>query len=107
MGYVSLKHERVVPGQIIKTVAAAATPEAITDTPVYFSYAHFIGNKAARTGNTGTVYLGVTSGNDTQPIAIATGATFTLSAPGGIKLDFHDFYIDVVTNGDGLVIIYA
>ncbi len=64
----------------------------------------FLGNKAARTANTGTVYLGLASTNDTQPIPITTGATLALEAATGAKLFLSDLWLDVATNADGVVI---
>ena len=104
-------HEKVgAPQQIIKTVAASGTPEAITSTsPTYFSNAIYIGLKAVnpRTANSGIVYLGVTSGNETQPIAINPSEVYSISAPTGVIFDLSTWYLDVATNGDGVVVIYS
>lgn len=64
----------------------------------------FVGLKAARTANTGTVYLGLTSTNDAQPISIATGVTLALEAATGAKLFLSDLWLDVATNADGVLI---
>ena len=107
MALVTIKNKYNDPQQIIKTVAASGTPEVITDTPTYFSYAIFLGERAVRTANTGIVYLGVTSGNDTQPLAINPGQTLSLSAPIGMEFDLNKWYLDVATNSDGIIVIYS
>lgn len=69
-----------------------------------FRVARFVGNKAARTANTGTVYLGLSSANDTQPVSITTGAILTLEAAPGTKLFLSDLWLDVATNADGVLV---
>lgn len=71
-----------------------------------YRVARFLGNKAARTANTGTVYLGLESTNDTQALPITTGATVVLEAAPGARLDLSDLWIDVATNADGVVILW-
>ena len=92
--------------QITKTVAAIATPEAIAASGTYFRVATIIGKKAARTNNTGTVYIGIGSTNDTQPLPIYPGQTIAISMPSGGVGDLNDWYIDVETAGDGVIVIY-
>lgn len=98
---------KTTPTQITKTVAASGTPEALAAAGSFFSRAILIGKKAARTNNTGIVYLGIGSTNDTQAWEIAAGAVLTLEAPMGQRWDLNDWCLDVATNGDGLVIIYS
>ena len=96
-----------VPAQIIKTIAAIATPEAIAANGTFFQTAMIGGLKAARTANVGTVYLGIGATNDTQPLAITTGEWITITAPAGQKFDLNDFYIDVLNADDGVAVIYS
>ena len=96
-----------VPTQITKTVAAAGTPEALAADGTFFQSATYIGIKAARTNNAGTVYLGIGATNDTQIIPIAPGEQGVIQAPPGQKFDLNDFYLDVETAGDGLGLIYS
>ena len=96
-----------VPTQIIKTVAAIATPEAVAADATYFQTAMIGGLKAARTNNVGTVYLGIGATNDTQPLAITAGEWVTVNAPAGKKFDLNDFYVDVLNAGDGVAVIYS
>lgn len=107
MGLVTIKNKYNDPQQIIKTVAASGTPEAITDRGTYFSHATFIGLKAERQNNSGIVYLGVTPGNDTQPIGISPRGIFTISAPVGVEFDLGTWYLDVTSANDGILVIYS
>ena len=95
------------PTQIIKLVAATGTPEAVAVNGTFFKTALFIGNKAARTANTGKVWLGVTAGDGTQPIGLDAGAQRTIEAPEGQKYDLNDWYVDVETANDGVLVIYS
>jgi hypothetical protein len=92
--------------QIIKTVAATTTPELIVATPTFFSTAIIIACKAAQTPNTGDIYLGLSAGDATQSIKVVSGASLTLTAPVGQKLDLSKFYVDVGTAADGVVVVY-
>jgi len=91
---------------LIKTVTATTVPELVSATSAPFTYAIFKGNKAARTANTGTVYLGPQGTNDTQALSIATGATLVIQAPVGMKFDLNQFYLDVATAADGVCVLY-
>jgi hypothetical protein len=92
--------------QVTKTVSAAATPEALAADGTFFRVAIVKAIKSGRTANTGTVYLGGLSTNDSQPIDLAAGAEYVLRAAEGTKLDLNDFYLDVATDGDGATVIY-
>ncbi len=96
-----------VPVQVTKTVAATATPEALAADGTFFQAATLIGKKAARTLNTGTVYLGIGATNDTQALEILPGEVIEITAPPGQKYDLNDWYLDVATAADGVVIIYS
>lgn len=89
-----------VPGAI----ATAATGTLTAKADLWYRTLRATGNKAVRTANTGTVYLGLLATNDTQALAITTGATVTLEAPVGARLNLADLWIDVATNADGVVL---
>lgn len=89
---------------IIKTVASTAVPEALGTNGVVFRTIVFIGNKAARTANTGRIWIQATSANDDGGIPITSGGIFSVTAASGNFQD-KDFYIDVENNGDGVVAI--
>lgn len=95
------------PTQLIKLVALTTVPEAVAVNGTFFKTALFIGNKAARTANTGKVWIGVTAGDGTQPIGLDAGAQRTIEAPEGQKYDLNDFYVDVETANDGVLVIYS
>lgn len=95
------------PTQIIKTVAATATPEALAADNSFFVTALLGGFKAARTANVGVVYLGIGATNDTQPFALNSGEWLDINAPVGQKYDFNDWYCDVLNAGDGVAVIYS
>lgn len=88
------------------TASEAGTVACYAD--IFVRSAIILGNKGVRTGNTGTVYLGTEAANDTQPLAIATGVERQLVPPyvGDIRYNLADFYLDVATNADGVVILY-
>lgn len=89
--------------QAVKTVAATGTPEAIAATTTLVDSVVIYGQKALATNNTSTCYIGPTSGNGTQLLPIAAGSYVTLSAPTGKKIDLAGIFVDVGTNGDGVI----
>jgi hypothetical protein len=97
----------IIPGQFTKTVSDADVPEALCSSETYFRWAVVMGKKAARSNNSDRVYLGTTSGNNEQPYEIKSGETITINAPPGQKMDFQNWYVDVQTAGDGVIVIYA
>ena len=96
-----------VPVQITKTVAAAATPEALAADGTFFRSATIIASKAARVLNTGLVYLGIGATNDASALELSPGDVYTITAPLGQQYDLNDWYLDVVTAADGVVVIYS
>lgn len=96
----------IAPTEIIKTVAATGTPEQLTSTETYARSMTVWGKKAAQTNNTSVCYIGRASGNGTQSIEIPIGEPVVIKGPEGTKFDLSDWYIDVGTNGDGVVVWY-
>lgn len=87
--------------------ATLSAPACYAD--IWIRQATLIGKKAARTVNTGTVYIGKKSNNDTQPYAIASDAEAFLPAGRegvGPLVNLADWYLDVTTNNDGLYVSY-
>lgn len=103
---------RTVPSATTFTIdVPAGTPPAATGTitalaDIFFRQATFFGRNAVRTANTGTVYLGDTSANDTQPVTILADGELAWAAATGAKLNLADLYCDVVTAADGVVVIF-
>ena len=93
--------------QLLKTNSDAATPARIGAQGTYATSITILGNKDWRTANTGTVYIGPTSTNNVQPIAITPGAVVTLAFGPDQFIDLYDWYVDVVTANDGVVVIYS
>lgn len=84
--------------------AATTTPEALTTTNLVHSVLIRAG-RTARVANTGSVWIGVTSTNDTQLIELVPGATITFTAPPGKYIDLATIYVDAVTLTDGVVYV--
>jgi len=97
------------PREVTKTNASATVPVRLTATKGQhlFRRATFYGRLDARTNNTGTVWLGWNPTNDTQTVAVSSGASVVMEAPPGSWLDLYDIYLDVATTNDGVVAVYA
>lgn len=91
---------------LVKTVGDSSTPEAIASSPTFFTTAIIMGKKAVRTVNANTVYLGDSATNDTQALDIGIDDKYHLVMPAGTKGDLSRIYVDVTTNGDGVVVLY-
>lgn len=89
------------PQIIVKTVAATGTPERITTTPTPATNCIIVARKAAQTDNATDINIGPVSGDGNQPIPMAPGGQYTLAG-----VDLSQWYIDVATAGDGVVVIY-
>jgi hypothetical protein len=89
-----------------KGVAMAVTGTLTAKADLWFRRATIIGNNAIRTANTGTVYLGLSSTNDTQGIVITTAAERTIEAVQGARLNLADLWLDVVSINDGVLIFW-
>ena len=90
--------------RVAKAIATAASGTITAKADLWYRTLRTTGNKAARTANTGTVYLGLVSTNDAQALAVTTGVTVTLEAPVGARLNLADLWLDVATNADGVVL---
>lgn len=92
--------------QLLKTNSSTTLPVALGIDGTYFRTATLIGNNDnARTANTGNVWIGATTNNNAQPFLISSGQTITIEAPVGEWYDLNDWYLDVATANDGVVII--
>lgn len=91
--------------QLVVLNSSTTVPVRLSSNHVAFASMTVIGNKAERTANTGTVYIGPTSTNDTQALAITSGATITLVAPVGETIDLYNWWLDPATANDGVVLI--
>lgn len=84
--------------------ADAATPKRLcaTQYQIQCKYLLVKGIKSSRTNNTGTVYIGVVSDNDSQQIDVPTGTERELVAFPGQLIDLYDIFVDIVSAGDGI-----
>ncbi len=73
---------------------------------VEFQSATFLGRRAARTDNTSDAYYGHASGNDTQTMLLPFGGERVVEKVLGTKGDLADYWLDVGTNGDGVVVYF-
>lgn len=94
-------------GQFSKTVSATGTPEALTNATVLVKEVTFLGKSAPRTDNTGDVYIGITSGDNTQAFKLPPGgeAVIRVQDPSGF-INLSSWYVDVTTANDGVTVIY-
>ncbi len=90
---------------LTKTVASADTPEQLTTNEIWGHTIVFLGMKATRTNNTGTVYIQCTSSNSGAGIPLQPGGTvsITVTYPPIRGVCATNFWIDVDTAGDGVV----
>ena len=89
------------PSQAYKTVAASGTPEALGSGLV--ESVTITGQKNRTTANTGSVWIGFSSVNDTQLRLLVPGDSISYTAPDGKKIDLSGIFVDVATNGDGVL----
>lgn len=91
------------PYQAAKTVALTTVPEAVAAATRLVDSVVLYGQKARATNNTSTCYVGFTNVDGEQLLPITAGSYISLSAPPGKKIDLAGIYVDVGTNGDGVV----
>lgn len=99
--------------QFVKNVTAAGTPEQLKAAATYFMKAVVLGRKglgptsSAANVNTGTVRIGPAAAANLQPFELAPGDERVLLPPVGQRWNLADWYVDAVTNGDGVVVLYS
>lgn len=105
--YRSLSRQpEVTPTEFVKTVASTGTPEALSSTAIYCTKVVIQGQSAVQTANTSTAYLGWTSTDGAQAFKVASDAVYVFVAAPGTKYNLANWYLDVGTNSDGVVVIY-
>jgi hypothetical protein len=86
-------------------IANVASGTIVATCHVQFRRATVLGNNAARTPNTGSVWFGPESTNDSQPFEVLSGGESKIGEQAGVKYDLADWYLDVATAADGVVLI--
>jgi hypothetical protein len=93
-------------GQFTTVNASTAAPIQITNGVTFCNGFNVYGRKGPRTANTGIVYIGMTSGDDTQTISVAADAEVVITAPPNKFIDLSKWYFDVATANDGVTIVF-
>lgn len=91
---------------LTKTNTSATVPVQLSSSSIKFKSATVYGLRTAQTTNTSVVYLGTSSTNGDQMIAIAPTNAVIFQAPPGYYYNFTNIWLDVVTTNDGVVVIY-
>jgi len=90
-----------------KIPASIATPEALAPTPTKALSVTIKAYRSTRTVNTGVVYLGNSSTDESQLYPLTPGQEITILAGGDGILDLSDIYVDSVTSSDGVQFCYT
>jgi hypothetical protein len=75
-------------------------------TNIYATRVTIIGKASPRANNVGTVYIGTSTGDDSQPYPVTAGGEVVLRAPDTAPFNLRDWYVDVLNAGDGVTIIF-
>lgn len=93
-----------MPAIVTKTNADTGTPVQITATDTWFTQAIIDGKRDQTTANTGIVYIGPSAVDGENHLEVLPGSPLFLSAPAGHAWNLADFYMDVATASDGVMI---
>lgn len=93
-------------GHFVKVNTATDPPVALTNSPLKVRRVTFVGRKADRTDNTGIVWVGMVSNNNVQATKILAGESISPLIPDGTFMDLSQWYLDVETANDGVLIFY-
>lgn len=101
-----------VPGQFLKQTTIALGPVALAPAGTFATWIMVQAQKSIAhpdnggTANAGKVFIGFSNVNGAQPIEFNPGDQFVFSAGSGRKLDLGKFFLDVLTDNDGVVVLY-
>lgn len=89
--------------------SAAATGTLVCYADIYVRQATVLGQKAAQTNNTTDVRIGTPSANGAQSYLVGAGEEIYLNGgmPDETRINLGSYYVDVQTNGDGVVVLYS
>ena len=96
-------------GSYVVSNASTATPAQFTNASFQVRAMTLRGmgrSGSPRTTNTTTVWVGPMSGNDLQPYSVDPGSEVVIQAPPGHWIDMSNWWFDVTTANDGLIVIY-
>ena len=86
---------------------AAATGTLVLDWEYYFARATVLGKKDWRVDNADFAWLGVTAIDNEQPFIVLPGGETALQPATGRKLRLADWFVDVGTAADGVVLLFT
>lgn len=75
-------------------------------TNLYATRVTVIGKASPRSTNTSVVYIGPSTNDSAQPYPVNPGGEVVLRAPDTAPFNLRDWYVDVLTSGDGVTIIF-
>jgi len=102
----------IVPGQALKQTTVFGGPVALAAAGTFATSIILIAQKTIAhpdnggTANTGKIFIGFSAANGAQPIELNPGDPWTFSVSAGRKLDLGKIYLDVLTDNDGVVVLY-
>ncbi len=93
----------------VKTTTNTSTsvPVALSSTNLWVTEVTILAKRNARTDNTGDIYLGEIDTNDEQPFKMTPGAEASFQIPSAEAINLKNWYLDVTTVNDGVVILYT
>lgn len=88
---------------------SAATGTVLCYADMFVRQATVLGQKAAQTDNAGDVRIGTPSADGAQSYRIPPGGEVYLNGgmPDESRVNLGSYYVDVVTNADGVVVLYS
>jgi hypothetical protein len=91
----------------ITVLGDTARPVPFRSSPINFSWALILATSKGGTANTGNVRIGVSPTPGELPITLAPGDQYEMPLPPGMTNDFQNWFLEVDTAGDGIVVIYV
>lgn len=75
-------------------------------TNIYATRVTILGKASPRVNNAGTVYIGTSTADGSQPYPVTAGGEVVLRAPDTAPFNLRDWYVDVLNANDGVTIIF-
>lgn len=93
-------------GQFSVTNDDVDVPVVITNATTTAESVTLLGKSAPRVDNAGDVYVGPSSGNNTQAYRVPPGGEVVIQLQKGDATNLRLWYLDVTTADDGVTVIY-